>query len=83
MPSTPWDTQQIDAAPLVAAPDGSAVRILCATERGGMISFIPVGAQFQFRNGADQPLRIVAVTMPRWPGEGEAVVAIGAWVATI
>src|ERR1700685_1792322 len=121
MPSTAWQTQQIATAPLVTAPDGSAVRILCAAERGSMISFslepgavskavahktveeiwyvaagqgqlwrrqgeteeiadlapglsltIPVGAQFQFRNDGDQPLQLVAVTMPPWPGEGEA-----------
>jgi mannose-6-phosphate isomerase-like protein (cupin superfamily) len=132
MTATPWNTQQLDGAPLVTAPDGSAVRILCATECGSMISFslepgavsktvahktveeiwyvvagrgrlwrrqgeseeiadlvpglsvtIPVGAQFQFRNDGDQPLQIIAVTMPPWPGEGEAVVVIGAWTATI
>jgi len=128
----PWSTQQIDDAPLVTAPDGSQLRVLCAMARGSMISFslepgavskavthktveeiwyvvagkgrlwrrqsereavtdllpglsltIPVGAQFQFRNDGDEKLRIVAVTMPPWPGEGEAVVVIGAWTATI
>ena len=128
MPSTPWDTQEIDTAPLVTAPDGSAVRILCATARGSMISFslepgavsravahrtveeiwfvvagkgrlwrrhgdaedvialapglsltIPVGASFQFRNGGDEPLQIVAVTMPPWPGNGEAPAVMGKW----
>jgi mannose-6-phosphate isomerase-like protein (cupin superfamily) len=132
MPSTAWQTQEIATAALVAAPDGSEVRILCATERGSMISFslepgavskavahktveeiwyviagrgrlwrrqgdseeitglapglsltIPVGAQFQFRNDGDQPLQIAAVTMPPWPGEGEALAVIGAWTATI
>jgi mannose-6-phosphate isomerase-like protein (cupin superfamily) len=127
-----WVAQDIGTAPLVTAPDGSGVRILCATERGSMISFslepgvvskavvhktvdeiwyvvagqgrlwrrqgeseevadlapglsltIPVGVQFQFRNDGDEPLQIVAVTMPPWPGEGEAVAVIGAWTATI
>jgi mannose-6-phosphate isomerase-like protein (cupin superfamily) len=127
-----WVTQDIGTAPLVTAPDGSGGRILCATERGSMISFslepgvvskavvhktvdeiwyvvagqgrlwrrqgeseevadlapglsltIPVGVQFQFRNDGDEPLQIVAVTMPPWPGEGEAVAVIGAWTATI
>lgn len=39
MTSTPWDTQEIAAAPMVTAPDGSRVRILCATDRGSTISF--------------------------------------------
>jgi mannose-6-phosphate isomerase-like protein (cupin superfamily) len=39
MTPTLWDTQEIATSPLVAAPDGSAVRVLCATARGSMISF--------------------------------------------
>jgi mannose-6-phosphate isomerase-like protein (cupin superfamily) len=39
MNSGAWDTQEIGSAPAVTAPDGSEVRILCATERGSMISF--------------------------------------------
>jgi mannose-6-phosphate isomerase-like protein (cupin superfamily) len=39
MTSTPWDTQEIAMAPLVTAPDGSAVRVLCATARGGTATF--------------------------------------------
>lgn len=34
---------------------------------------IPQGAHFQFRTLGDEPLRIVLVTMPPWPGEDEAV----------
>jgi mannose-6-phosphate isomerase-like protein (cupin superfamily) len=132
MPALPWDTQEIAAAPLVVAPDGSAVRVLCATGRGSMISFslepgavskavrhrtveeiwyvaagrgrlwrkqgeteeivelapglsltIPVGAGFQFRNDGGVALRIVAVTMPSWPGGDEAAAADGIWPATV
>jgi len=39
MTSTPWQTQEIATALLVTAPDGSMVRILCATGRGSTISF--------------------------------------------
>jgi hypothetical protein len=39
MTSVSWDTQEIAAAPAVTAPDGSEVRILCATGRGSMIRF--------------------------------------------
>ena len=132
MTPTPWDTQEIARAPLVAAPDGSAVRVLCATARGSMIAFslepgavakavvhrtveeiwyvtagqgrlwrkdgeaeqvvdlapglsltILVGTRFQFRNDGAGALEIVAVTMPPWPGEGEALPTDGIWPATI
>jgi mannose-6-phosphate isomerase-like protein (cupin superfamily) len=131
MTSDAWDTQEIGAAPVVTAPDGSEVRILCATARGSMIVFalrpgavsrpvahrtveeiwyvtvgrgrlwrklgdreeitdlasglsltIPTGSQFQFRNDGDAPLQIVAVTMPPWPGDGEAYPVAGIWEAT-
>jgi mannose-6-phosphate isomerase-like protein (cupin superfamily) len=128
MPSAPWETQEIATAPQATAPDGSAVRVLCATTRGSMISFslaagavsravahktveeiwyvvagsgrlwrsvngeeavtafaaglsltIPAGTGFQFRNDGDAPLAIVAVTMPPWPGEDEALSVNGMW----
>jgi mannose-6-phosphate isomerase-like protein (cupin superfamily) len=40
---------------------------------------LPVGTHFQFRCDGDQPLDIVGVTMPPWPGEGEAVFVEGVW----
>jgi mannose-6-phosphate isomerase-like protein (cupin superfamily) len=40
---------------------------------------IPVGTHFQFRSTGDGPLAAVAVTMPPWPGEGEAREVPGAW----
>ncbi|HEU0217778.1 MAG TPA: cupin domain-containing protein [Stellaceae bacterium] len=132
MTSAPWDTQEIATAPLVTAPDGSAVRVLCATARGGTATFtleagavakavvhrtveeiwyvaagqgrlwrrageaeqiadlapgrsltIPVGTRFQFCNDGAGPLQIVAVTMPPWPGEGEAMLVDGIWPATV
>ena len=132
MTSHLWNTQTIGDAAVVKAPDGSEVRVLCATARGSMISFtleagavshavahrtveeiwcvvagqgrlwrqhgaeeeavdltpglsltIPVGATFQFRNDGVGPLQIVAVTMPPWPGDGEALLTNGIWPATI
>jgi len=132
MPSNAWDAKQIGAAEVVTAPDGSEVRILCATGRGSMAAFkltaggvakpvahrtveeiwyvtagigriwrrlgdrdeitelspglsltIPTGTHFQFRNDGDMPLAIVAVTMPPWPGEGEAYAVAGLWEATV
>jgi mannose-6-phosphate isomerase-like protein (cupin superfamily) len=42
---------------------------------------IPAGTHFQFRAAGDGPLAVVAVTMPPWPGEDEAVAVPGAWPA--
>lgn len=45
----------------------------------GVCITIPTGAAFQFRNTGDTPLTAVAVTMPPWPGEDEAVLVEGIW----
>jgi mannose-6-phosphate isomerase-like protein (cupin superfamily) len=44
---------------------------------------IPLGVTFQFRALGEEPLRAVGVTMPPWPGEGEAVVVPGRWAPTM
>jgi mannose-6-phosphate isomerase-like protein (cupin superfamily) len=44
---------------------------------------IPVGASFQFRADGDEPLAIVGVTMPPWPGEAEAYAVDGVWPPTV
>lgn len=44
---------------------------------------IPLGTEFQFRSLGDEPLAAVGVTMPRWPGLGEAVVVEGQWTPTV
>ena len=40
---------------------------------------IPTGASFQFQNTGDGPLCFVIVTIPPWPGEGEAIPQVGSW----
>lgn len=50
-------------------------------ERGVCVT-IPLGTRFQFRSLGAEPLAAVAVTMPPWPGEGEAVVVPGPWAPT-
>ncbi|MGD9772855.1 hypothetical protein [Diaphorobacter sp.] len=45
-----------------------------------MFLSIPQGTQFQFRAAPSQSVCAVAVTMPPWPGEAEAVPASGPWV---
>ena len=49
----------------------------------GVCLTIPLGAHFQFRADLDEPLAFVAVTMPPWPGEDEAVMAGGKWQPTV
>jgi mannose-6-phosphate isomerase-like protein (cupin superfamily) len=40
---------------------------------------IPLGTHFQFRCLSSEPLTAVAVTMPPWPGDTEAVLVNGKW----
>jgi mannose-6-phosphate isomerase-like protein (cupin superfamily) len=40
---------------------------------------IPVGTRFQFRALGPDALAAVGVTMPPWPGEGEAYLVSGKW----
>lgn len=52
--------------------------------RAGTSITIPVDTAFQFRSTSDEPLVAVGVTMPPWPGQGEAeVLTEGAWPATV
>jgi mannose-6-phosphate isomerase-like protein (cupin superfamily) len=47
----------------------------------GVCLTIPLGTRFQFRASATEGVSAVAVTMPPWPGEGEAVFVPGPWPA--
>ena len=44
-----------------------------------MTVVIPAGMRFQVRVGDARPLKIVAVTMPPWPGDREATAVDGPW----
>ncbi len=48
----------------------------------GVCLTIPLGVRFQFRSVGQEPLAAVGVTMPPWPGEGEAMVVEGKWEPT-
>jgi mannose-6-phosphate isomerase-like protein (cupin superfamily) len=50
---------------------------------GGVSISIPTGTHFQFRNDGKEPLEAVAVTMPPWPGDGEAYIVAGKWPPTV
>jgi mannose-6-phosphate isomerase-like protein (cupin superfamily) len=127
-----FDTKRPAGLPDAIAPDGSEVRLLCATARGSMAMFrlapglisqavahrtveeiwyftrrrgrmwrksgvreeiteiaagtsvsIPTGTHFQFRCDGDEPLEAVVVTMPPWPGDGEAYPVAGKWQPTV
>jgi mannose-6-phosphate isomerase-like protein (cupin superfamily) len=44
---------------------------------------IPVGTEFQFQATGTGPLRIILLTMPRWPGRSEAMeVSDGRWITS-
>ena len=47
----------------------------------GVCLTIPAGTHFQFRASATESVSAVAVTMPPWPGEAEAVFVAGPWAA--
>ncbi len=49
--------------------------------RPGTCVSIPAGTHFQFRADSGGPLAAVGVTMPPWPGAGEAYEVPGAWPA--
>jgi mannose-6-phosphate isomerase-like protein (cupin superfamily) len=49
----------------------------------GVAITIPVGTHFQFRSTGSEALTAVAITMPPWPGAGEATPVSGPWPPTI
>jgi len=49
----------------------------------GVSLTIPLGTYFQFRALGREPLRVIGVTMPPWPGDGEAFEVPGKWAATV
>lgn len=49
----------------------------------GVCLTIPLGTRFQFRSFGYEALSVIGVTMPAWPGEGEAVTVSGKWEPTV
>jgi mannose-6-phosphate isomerase-like protein (cupin superfamily) len=49
----------------------------------GICVTIPVETEFQFRCDGESPLRVVAITMPPWPGDDEATRVAGPWRPTV
>jgi mannose-6-phosphate isomerase-like protein (cupin superfamily) len=48
----------------------------------GVCLTIPLGTHFQFRAAASEAVAVVAITMPPWPGDAEALAVAGPWAAT-
>lgn len=44
---------------------------------------IPLGTHFQFRCDGAEPLTVLGVTMPPWPGAHEACFVAGKWPPTL
>ena len=44
---------------------------------------IPAGSIFQFRVTGNESLAVVAITMPPWPGDGEAEMVEGKWTPAV
>jgi mannose-6-phosphate isomerase-like protein (cupin superfamily) len=49
----------------------------------GVCLTITLGTHFQFRSFGQESLAAVGVTIPPWPGEGEAYQVTGKWEATV
>jgi len=49
----------------------------------GVCLTIPLGTHFQFRSFGEEPLAAIGVTMPPWPGKGEAYEVQGKWAPTV
>jgi mannose-6-phosphate isomerase-like protein (cupin superfamily) len=44
---------------------------------------IPLGTSFQFRANGEEALVAIGVTIPPWPGAGEALIVSGPWKPTV
>ena len=49
----------------------------------GVCATIPVGTKFQFRSYGYEPLTVVVITMPPWPGGDEAYEVDAKWKPTV
>jgi mannose-6-phosphate isomerase-like protein (cupin superfamily) len=60
--------------------DGHEEIVLVAA---GVSITLPVGTHFQIRSFGHRPLTALGVTMPPWPGDGEAYQVSGRWTPTL
>ncbi len=68
----------------LSADPATEVGVVAPIDVGaGTCISIPVGTHFQFRATSNVPLRAIGVTMPPWPGDGEAIRSTGPWTPTV
>ena len=48
----------------------------------GVCLTLPLGTHFQFRASPHEHVAAIGITMPPWPGEGEAIKVAGPWAAS-
>lgn len=82
--TVPVQHETVEEIWYVLAGQGQLWRRLAAHEEvvelsTGTCITIPCGAAFQFRANGEQPLRMLMVTMPPWPGAEEALASDGLW----
>ena len=80
--------KQIEEIWYVLSGEGEIWRKNAETEKidylcSGVSLIIPPETAFQFRNTGDEPLCILIVTMPPWPGPDEAITVDGVWSAKV
>ena len=51
--------------------------------RPGLSLSLPVGTHLQFRCDGSDPLNVVSVAAPSWPGDDEAFAVDGPWAAVV
>jgi mannose-6-phosphate isomerase-like protein (cupin superfamily) len=49
----------------------------------GVCLTIPLHTEFQFRSRGPEPLSVLGITVPPWPGDGEAIRSDGLWAASV
>jgi mannose-6-phosphate isomerase-like protein (cupin superfamily) len=49
----------------------------------GVCLTVPLGTHFQFRTLGTEALAAIGVTIPPWPGDGEAVLVAGKWKPSV
>ena len=54
-----------------------------AVLKPGVSINIPVGTAFQYRSAGAEPLRLLCISMPPWPGNAEATLLDRPWVPTV
>jgi mannose-6-phosphate isomerase-like protein (cupin superfamily) len=85
--STPMRHRSVEELWYVLAGEGEmwrhdAVGEAVVSLQPGLCLSLPLGTDFQFRCLGGEALCAVAVTLPPWPGDAEALPVTGRWMPT-